>query len=55
MKEIRVVVHGDDFTALGWEQQLEWFWKKMQEQFECKHRGRIGLAQNDKKGHEDIK
>ena len=33
MKEIRVVVHGDDFTALGWEQQFEWFWQKMLEQF----------------------
>ena len=30
-KEIRVVVHGDDFTALGWQENLDWFWKKIQE------------------------
>ena len=24
-KELRVVVHGDDFTVLGWEHQLNWF------------------------------
>ena len=24
-REIRVVVHGDDFTALGWEAELDWY------------------------------
>ena len=48
-QEIRVVVRGDDFTALGWEEQLNWFRKKIQERFECKHRGRIGPSEKDLK------
>ena len=43
------MVHGDDFTALGWEEQLDWFWREMQERFECKRRGRIGPGKEDKK------
>ena len=30
-KELRVVVHGDDFTVLGWEHQLNWFLEQMEE------------------------
>ena len=40
--ELRVVVHGDDFTVLGWEVSLDWFWKKIQERYDVKHRGRLG-------------
>ena len=25
-RELRCVVHGDDFTILGWSNQLDWFW-----------------------------
>ena len=48
-KEIRCVVHGDDFTMLGWEHQLDWFWKKIQAKFLSKHRGRLGPKQSDLK------
>ena len=48
-REIRTVVHGDDFTALGHEEQLDWFRKEMQKKFECKFRGRIGPADDDEK------
>ena len=48
-KELRVVVHGDDFTVLGWEEQLDWFWGKIKTKFLSKHRGRIGPAPGDKK------
>ena len=48
-KEIRCVVHGDDFTVLGWEHQLDWFWKSMKKRFECKHRARLGPGSNDVK------
>ena len=42
-------MHGDDFTILGWQEQLEWFWNRIKERFECKHRGRIGPGDQDNK------
>ncbi len=45
--EIHAVVHGDDFTVLAWPEQLDWFWGKIQERFECKHRGRLGPEKGD--------
>ena len=27
--ELRAVVHGDDFTVLGWKESLDWFWRKI--------------------------
>ena len=41
-REIRCVVHGDDFAVLGWESQLNWFWTEIKKKFECKHRARLG-------------
>ena len=49
-REIRVIVHGSDFTCLGWDQQLDWFREKIKERFEAKYRGRIGPG--DKEGKE---
>ena len=46
-KEIRCVVHGDDFTVLGWANQLDWFWSKIKAKFESKHRGRLGPGPSD--------
>ena len=48
-RELSVVVHGDDFTILGWEHQLDWFREKMNKTIENKHRGRIGPHPNDNK------
>ena len=36
------VVHGDDVTALGLGENLDFFEKKIQESFEIKIRGRLG-------------
>ena len=33
-RELRVVVHGDDFTVLGWEKELDWFESKLEKRFE---------------------
>ena len=41
-RDLRAVVHGDDFTVLGWKEQLDWFWKEINSKFQSKHRGRIG-------------
>ena len=38
-KDVRVVVHGDDFTALGVDADLDWYEAKLQEHFEIKIRG----------------
>ena len=43
------MVHGDDFTVLGWENQLDWFWAKIKEKFQSKHRGRLGPGPSDLK------
>ena len=41
-REIRAVVHGDDFTVLGHRGQLQWFRERIRERFEVKFRGMIG-------------
>ena len=41
-KNISVVVHGDDFTAMGLNDDLDWYEKTLAENFELKIRGRLG-------------
>ena len=48
-KALRCVVHGDDFTLLGWKKELDWFWSTIKARFECKHRGRLGPEEKDAK------
>ena len=37
-----MVVHGNDFTALGTDSNLDWYEKEMARHFEIKIRGRLG-------------
>ena len=46
---IRLVVHGDDFTVLGWEVDLNWYRGMLMNKFEAKVKGRIGPAKGDEK------
>ena len=48
-RNLRVVVHGDDFTILGYEKELDWFRVVIQEGFEVAMRGRIGPGLRDSK------
>ena len=48
-RELRYVVHGDEFTVLGWESQVDWFWQKIKTKFLSKHRGRSGPGPSDLK------
>lgn len=48
-KSIRLVVHGDDFTALAYTNQLDWLRGQLSAKWTIKHRGRIGPAPNDDK------
>ncbi len=48
-KLIRAVVHGDDFTVLGFEEELNWFREKMEARYEVKFRGRLGPGKEDDK------
>ena len=48
-REIRLVVHGDDFTALGWEADLDWYRSVLLGRFEDKVKGRIGPGKRDEK------
>jgi hypothetical protein len=29
-RDMTCVIHGDDFTVLGWVEHLDWFWKQVQ-------------------------
>ena len=44
---VSVVVHGDDFTAVGSPDALDKFEAGMQTSFECKLKGRLGVRPND--------
>ena len=46
---VSVVVHGDDFTALGTSNSLSKFEAGMQKSFECKLKGRLGFGSQDLK------
>ena len=48
-RDLRVVVHGDDFTVLGTEEDLDWFRREISKAYEVKFRGRIGPGCNDQK------
>ena len=39
---VSVIVHGDDFTALGTAENLDKYEKGIQNTFECKMKGRLG-------------
>ena len=41
-RDISIVVHGDDFTALGTDANLNWYEDMLMKSFEIKIRGRIG-------------
>ena len=45
-KDLRVVVHGDDFTVLGYTKDLNWFRQQIGDRFTVKYRGRIGPAKD---------
>ena len=41
-KDIPIVIHGGDLTALGTDDNLNWYENKLKESFEIKIRGRLG-------------
>jgi hypothetical protein len=47
-REIRAVVHGDDFTMLGHREDLDWFRKMIETKFEIKHK-RMGSGPDELK------
>ena len=48
-KNLRVVVHGDDFTVLGADRELDWYRREMQKKYSLKVRGRLGPEKRDDK------
>ena len=46
---VAVVVHGDDFTALGTDEALNLYEEGLKKAFECKIRGRLGTDKGDMK------
>ena len=47
--KVAVVVHGDDFTALGTDEALDKYEAGLRKSFECKMRGRLGEEAHDLK------
>ena len=47
--DVSIVVHGDDFTALGESADLDWYEKALAEFFELKLRARVGPEEKDDK------
>ena len=47
--EVSVVVHGDDFSALGTDESLDKYEAGLRKSFECKMRGRLGSEPDDLK------
>ena len=41
-KDLSIVVHGDAFTTLGIDTDLDWYEAQLKESFEIKIRGRLG-------------
>ena len=48
-KDLRLVVHGDDFTLLGNACDLDWFRNEIVKRYEVKFRGRVGPGKDDQK------
>ena len=48
-RDIRVVVHGDDFTALCTREQCDWLTAQLKSHFELKVSGRLGSDSDDDK------
>ena len=46
---VSVVVHGDDFTALGTDEALDEYEAGLQKAFDCKIRGRLGTDESHAK------
>ena len=46
---IRLVVHRDNFAALGKDKEFDWYWALVTTRFEAKVAGRIGPGRNDAK------
>ena len=48
-RDLKVMVHGDDFVTLGLEEQIKWFHESMQSTYEVTIRGMLGPEVGDDK------
>jgi hypothetical protein len=48
-RDIRAVIHGDDFTMMGGGESLDWFRREIVKRFEVKFKGRLGPEKEDDK------
>ena len=46
-RDIKVSIHGDDITSLGFEEQLEWLHARLLERYELKFGGMLGPDETD--------
>ena len=48
-KDLRAVIHGDDFTLSGGDDDLDWFREKIKNKMDVKFRARLGAGSKDDK------
>ena len=48
-KDLRLVVHGDDFTQIGRKEQLDWFRTHIRNRLEVTFRARLGPSEEEDK------
>ena len=48
-RNMKAVVHGDDFTIIGRSQDSDWLHQKISTRFEVKFKGRLGQGKGDDK------
>ena len=48
-RKLRTVIHGDDFTTLGYDADLDWYREQVKKRLEIKEKGRMGPAKGDVK------
>ena len=46
-RDLKIMVHGDDFVTLGLEEQIKWFHESMQSTYEVTIRGVLGPEAKD--------
>ena len=53
-KELRAVVHGDDFTIMGHTDELDWFRDEMKKSFTIKAKARLGPGQKGEQATREL-
>ena len=51
-RKLRTVIHGDDFTTLGYDADLNWHREQIKKRLEIKGKGKDGTTEGRRQGDE---